>query len=265
MTEDLSHYNSEGTKLRKAQLRMLEILVEVDAICTRHNIPYWLAYGSCLGAVRHGGFIPWDDDLDIALMKSDYKKLMLLLQKELPQHLVAQDPKLTKRFHYNYGKVRDRNSRVKTNLWSIEEVGISIDIFPMQQTFSKKGKHFVDYFYRRSYKRVRRQTDSKLQYAIGLICFPFAYLLKSFYCFFSAILPKKYLVPICGAPCDYYTKIEDTIPVKPIVFEQHTFQGPANPDAYLKSIYGDYMKIPPKDKRLVHAIEDFIFYDSKTF
>ena len=69
MEEDFSKYNGEGTMLRKAQLRMLDILVEVDKVCKRHNIPYWVDYGTLLGAVRHGGFIPWDDDLDISMME----------------------------------------------------------------------------------------------------------------------------------------------------------------------------------------------------
>ena len=58
--EDYSKYNGEGTQLRKAQLCMLNILVEIDKICRKHNIPYWLDSGTLLGAVRHGGFIPWD-------------------------------------------------------------------------------------------------------------------------------------------------------------------------------------------------------------
>ena len=75
MIEDFSVYNGENTELRKAQMRMLEILVHVSAICDTHAISYWIDYGTLLGAVRHKGFIPWDDDLDISVLKKDYKKL----------------------------------------------------------------------------------------------------------------------------------------------------------------------------------------------
>ena len=75
-SEEFSKYNGEGTPLRMAQLRMLAILVEVDKICRKHNITYWLDYGTLLGAVRHKGFIPWDDDVDIAMPRPDYETLL---------------------------------------------------------------------------------------------------------------------------------------------------------------------------------------------
>ena len=90
-SEEFSKYNGEGTPLRMAQLRMLAILVEVDKICRKHNITYWLDYGTLLGAVRHKGFIPWDDDVDICVMRKDYDKLRKYLQQELPEQFVFTD------------------------------------------------------------------------------------------------------------------------------------------------------------------------------
>ena len=89
--EDFAKYNGEGTPLRKAQLCMLNILIEIDRICRKHDIPYWLDSGTLLGAVRHGGFIPWDDDVDIAIMRSDYPRLKEYLTEELPKDLILQD------------------------------------------------------------------------------------------------------------------------------------------------------------------------------
>ena len=74
MNEDFSIYNGEGTLLRQAQLRMLNILLEVDKICRKNNLSYWIDYGTLLGAVRHKGYIPWDDDIDISMPSDDYKK-----------------------------------------------------------------------------------------------------------------------------------------------------------------------------------------------
>ena len=93
--EDFSKYNPENSTLRQAQLRMLDMLVEVDKICRKHNIPYWIDYGTLLGAVRHKGFIPWDDDIDICVMNEHYDKLRRLLMDELPEQFVCQNaPKI---------------------------------------------------------------------------------------------------------------------------------------------------------------------------
>ena len=71
MEEDFSKYNGEGTMLRKAQLRMVDILVAIDKVCRDNGINYWIDYGTLLGAVRHKGFIPWDDDIDICVLTED--------------------------------------------------------------------------------------------------------------------------------------------------------------------------------------------------
>ena len=84
-------YNPDGSLLRRQQLRMLDILSEVDRICKKHDIPYWLSSGTLIGAMRHNGFIPWDDDLDIEMMRKDYLRLMKVLPKELPEWLVLQN------------------------------------------------------------------------------------------------------------------------------------------------------------------------------
>ena len=69
-----ARFNPPGSALRQAQLKMLDILVEVDRICRRNNISYWLSSGTLIGAARHGGFIPWDDDIDIEMLLPDYKR-----------------------------------------------------------------------------------------------------------------------------------------------------------------------------------------------
>ena len=69
-------FNPEGSMLRRQQQRMLDILLYVDKVCRENDIRYWLSSGTLLGAVRHGGFIPWDDDLDIEMLKEDYEKFM---------------------------------------------------------------------------------------------------------------------------------------------------------------------------------------------
>ena len=83
-------YSPEGSLLRRQQERMLEILCEIDRICKKHGIRYWLSSGTLIGAARHGGFIPWDDDLDIEMMREDYDRLMMVFPGELPATMALQ-------------------------------------------------------------------------------------------------------------------------------------------------------------------------------
>ena len=126
-------YNPEGSILRRHQMRMLEMLETIDAICKKHHIPYWLSSGTLLGAARHKGFIPWDDDLDIELLRKDYLKLMEILPQELPDNLVLQNNETDPNYIFIFAKVRDRNSYMEeygSYDRIFKERGIYIDIFP---------------------------------------------------------------------------------------------------------------------------------------
>jgi lipopolysaccharide cholinephosphotransferase len=256
MQEDFSKYNGEGTVLRKAQMRMVEILVEVDKICRKHNITYWLDGGTCLGAVRHGGFIPWDDDLDIALLRKDYLRLCKILKKELPDNLIFQDETTDKNYPLKFAKVRDKNSCFEDMEMSrkIKENGIYIDIFPIERG-TRKLKNTIDFFYGRAFRRLRHQLGGKSEYIISLFMYPFACVWVWLARTFNFMIPKDLLIYGYGVPNfnKYQLHKKDFIPVKPIIFENHSFPAPANTDAYLKELYGNYMQIPPEEKRRIHA------------
>ena len=85
-----ARFNPEGSPLRRQQLVMLDMVRALDGICKEHGIPYFLYGGTLLGAIRHNGFIPWDDDLDVAMLRSDYQRLVKVLPDELPEHIVLQ-------------------------------------------------------------------------------------------------------------------------------------------------------------------------------
>ena len=75
-------FNPDGSLLRRQQMRMLEILLEVDKICKKHHIEYWLSSGTLIGAIRHKGFIPWDDDIDINITRENYNKLKTCILRD---------------------------------------------------------------------------------------------------------------------------------------------------------------------------------------
>lgn len=267
MEEDFSKYNGEGTSLRKAQLRMLDILIEVDKICRKHNILYWLDFGTLLGAIRHKGFIPWDDDLDIAVLEKDYKKLKKILEEELPIKYVFQDWVSEKNLLIKIGKVRDTKSYYK-DYYDKEDLvyqGIFIDIFPKVKIVSLKVRKFIDFFYRRAYRRLHGFNDNLLEKIIAWIMWPFVNLLIFFANNCSTLIrffTKNNYISDTYNSITLYNKhnLNDIFPLKEYIFEGHSFLVPNQWDKYLKEIYGDYMKIPPKEKRIAHSTE-IIFLD----
>jgi lipopolysaccharide cholinephosphotransferase len=257
MLEDFSIYNGDKTTLRKAQLRMLEILVCVSSICEKNQIPYWIDYGTLLGAVRHKGFIPWDDDLDISILKKDYKRFSLLLKKELPEGFVFQDWKNEKKLTFKAAKIRDTNSYYDDGLTKKGEMthqGIFIDVFPVEFVPSVKVKIFIDYFFGRAFRRFRGINSSKFEFYIALIIWPFVSFLVFSSRLFALIMSSKLLTNTYGGlNLPAYHESKDIFPLKKITFEGIEFNCPNNWDKFLTSIYGDYMRIPPKEKRQIHA------------
>lgn len=130
------------TKLRQLQLTQLEILKIVDSICRKHDIPYSLYAGSLLGAARHQGFIPWDDDLDICMARSDYNRFLNIWPKEAPEGYILQNKENSPEFTQSFTKIRKDNT---TFLQDVNEIGryhtgIFLDIFPLDRAPKEQWK-----------------------------------------------------------------------------------------------------------------------------
>lgn len=260
MAEDLSKYNPDGSTLRKAQLRMLDILKEVDRICRKHNIPYFLESGTLLGAVRHGGFIPWDDDLDITIMKKDYPRLRKYLMDELPDTFVLQDTKSDPNYPMLLAKIRDTKSYFEEGYTDkIKYKGIYIDIFTLEKVSCWKWKQFLDYVYGHSVRSIHNYY-SKKDKMFSTIVFPFAWLAVKMTRAINFFIPTTKYSYEYGRKTYVRYDIKDIFPLKEIQFEDGFFFAPHNHDALLKECYGDYMQIPPKEKRAVHT-NKIEFYD----
>jgi len=264
MTEDLSNYNKEGTILRQAQNRLLEILLEIDRICRKHNIPYFINGGNALGAVRHGGFIPWDDDIDINLKREDYLKLIKIIEKELPNRFVLQNRQNEKYLQMAYSRVVDKDSlcEVEKDKGSyrkhIKHKGLFLDIFFIERG-NKKVKKIVDFFY---YRIIYNLTpaSSKAKRIIANIGFPFLSLFVYIIRKFNFIFNKNNYVFGYGIYFKEEFRLDEIYPVKPITFEGKVVSGPHNIHAYLKRYFGDYMRIPPIEQRKTHA-ERIVVYE----
>jgi len=258
--EDLSAYNPEGSDLRKAQLKMLDILIEVAKICDQNNIPYWLSFGTLLGAVRHRGFIPWDDDLDIEVERKNYKKLLTCLERELPPSMTLQYEGNEKHYCFRYAKVRDRNSFIqeKSSI-DFKEKGIFIDIFYREYStglLKKIAERLLGgailYSKLSTYQDRREKIHQRLINSQRILlseCFTF--LARGI----ALALPfnKLFISLKIGAISTKGIDKKYIFPLTEIYFEGLKFKSPGNPDACLKQIYGNYMKIPSPENRIVHA------------
>lgn len=248
--------------LRDLQMKELSILKEIDRICQKHNIDYWLDGGSCLGAVRHKGFIPWDDDIDIAMRLEDLPRFIEAANQELPENLFVQTRESDPSTRLPITKVRDKNSfyvEFRDDFSRPYQKGIFIDIFP-----------FIKYP-TANVKRMKR-TILAICRSRAILTVQHYYSLRSFVEFFY--FGAKYLFNSLIWKCmclwskrdKYYGNIilnngygivhryDSVFPVSKIEFEGCLFNAPNNPDAYLKDLYHDYMQLPPVDKRIVHSI-----------
>lgn len=257
--EDFTKYNAPGTILRAAQLRMLDILKEIDIICKRHNITYWLDGGTMLGCARHKGFIPWDDDLDIAVLYKDYHRLLKLLQKELPPKYSIMWHGNNKFFPFDFAKVVDSNSYVeqKGGDWT-ERAGLHglwVDIFPMIHG-NRPLRKIAEPLYGRCFRRIHNMESNTRNKVLAYLLFPFALCLVGITKILGVFVSKDKYVNSLGtgaAPAQFSTRHRSwTIPTIDMEFEGHMYPMPCNYDAILTAMYGDYMKIPTEDKRQIH-------------
>src|SRR5690625_1344345 len=176
---DSSNSSTNNILLRRAQLRLLEILKVFDEICKTNNIQYWLIAGTLLGAVRHKGFIPWDDDINVAFCHKDLKKIRKILNKELPDNLALQDTTTDKKYYLpSVIKIRDRNSffPVPTHK-PFKHQGLFIDIIPMEKIPSQRFKRFVFNLNKHPYLRQKEIAfNSKSKNLKGLFLQPLSFI-----------------------------------------------------------------------------------------
>jgi lipopolysaccharide cholinephosphotransferase len=256
--EDLSHYNPEGSVMRKTQMRLLEMLDVLDGICKKHNITYWIVCGTLLGARRHGGFIPWDDDLDVAILQKDYNKLISILKEELPDNLQIQTKETDKNFWYLFLRIRDTKSRFYNKfVRNFEYEGIFLDVFLLEPVPSMGFKKIIDKFLLSEiHFKTAKSLWHKIKYAI-MICFlPIVHLIiKLSRLYYKYISSSKAYTYAYG--CWPYIKynMEYFFPVSEIMFEGKKYPCPHNIDKYLVDNFNsDFMVIPKPADRYSHAL-----------
>lgn len=270
-------------KLRKSQI---EILDEIVRICKKNNIKYFLNYGTLIGTVRHQGYIPWDDDIDIGMTRTDYNKFTTMATKELSDRFELCNYKNEENHLQNFMKIRLKNTMMVEayNEDKIKDQGIWVDIFPYDNlkkpnSFSiKLRKKLFDYI--TTMISIKIDVDyyknSKIKKIIlKIISYLFSvsqlYNIRNHIC---TIDNKEKTNYICSFDdnfklCCNGFEYDKFFPVKMSEFEGKKYAIPKEYDYILKMQYGDYMKIPPKDKQITHnpqilKFEDGTIYDFRT-
>lgn len=258
-------------QLRQLQLIELELLKEVDRICKKCDIHYNIIAGTLLGAVRHGGFIPWDDDADVALLRSEYEKFRKACKTELDKtRFEFQDHRNTRGYRWGYGKLRMKNTLF---LREYQEhmpyfQGVFIDVFPLDyvpDNYVFRSIHnFECFVYRKFFwSEVGRIADKSAfkRFIFTLMSkVPERTLKNSFNRFIKWSDRRKtewvriLTFPTPNKEYGYLRKwYENSADIE---FENVVFPGIEDYKAYLSFKFGNYMELPPEEQRKVHPVSD---------
>ena len=247
----------------------LDILRAVHVFCKNNGINYSLSSGTLIGAIRHKGFIPWDDDIDICLLREDYEKLEAAFPAILEGKYQFFSLKRNKKWNRPWGKIQDSRTILHEDAnYIIDGLGIGIDVFPMDDvpdnhdTFLKWNKKRKVLFLAWSIKQLRWSKERNLlnnvlMLFVRLLLLPFNLRTLAFFV-------DKYIKKTDGKgynkvyeSCDAlkalnYQEKSNFDSYIDVEFEGEQFKAMIGYDNCLRNIYGDYMKLPPKEKQVSH-------------
>lgn len=274
--------------LKEIQARTLEIGKEFKRVCEKHNLRYYMSCGTLLGAVRHKGFIPWDDDMDFYMPRSDYEKLVEIdrldsinrTNEGFDNKFIFKHWDKTQNYIWNFGKLEDTTTTAIESTIAKYNVnyksGLGIDIFILDgggndENASRKhfseitrcgGRRYDKYWQAKASPRnpfpIRQIKQMILDARRQALRFDFimdyfknkSKKLSHVYNFDTSKFIASPFV-LCVYPNSYH-KLEDFMPYIELDFEGTKFRAPNNYDAYLTRLYGDYMTPPPIEKRTGH-------------
>lgn len=252
----------------------LDILKHVDSFCKTNNITYFLCGGSAIGAVRHKGFIPWDDDIDIAMLRDDYDRFIKTYSENDTSVYKLHYFKLDHKVPYPYVKIDNSETVFLEELENDYKMGVNIDLFPVdsvpeslekqKEIFSKYDRLVKIFTVKRLPLKRRRGILKNIVLALSHVMFSFRSfrsLIRSFED--NALKYKDEDSKYCAGIVWGYGRREINLKENwsealYVPFEDMMVPVPKGYDGYLSSVYGDYMKLPPEEKRISH--HHFIAY-----
>lgn len=250
---------------------LVETLAEFDKICRENNLKYSVAGGTLLGAVRHKGFIPWDDDIDVIMLRSDYDKLVDLQYES--DNFVIKNYKYSKDYYYIFSKMMDKRTQLEEFGRAEKDMGVYIDIMPLDYLPDDKNK-WPEIFKKAKFtKNLADKIGSdltfnrsfSLRYAAKLLfkflIFPFRRTILDHVEKFMSKYPNgkfcsNLVYNIYGSKAVFPSNLYDDMIY--LDFENIKAAAFGDYDTYLKILFNNYMKLPPEEERVTH--HNFVAY-----
>ena len=255
-------YFGKSIEIEKIRSIQLDLAEEVKRICNKYDIKYFIIWGTLLGAVRNKGFIPWDDDFDLALFREDYEKFISVAKDELTAPFFLQTALSDELFFLPYARLRNSNTTgiIVDNYSPDYNNGIFIDIYPLDAIPTNTKLRNIKYEARdllcticNNYNYIKKGGKSPLfeKIVVNLLSY------KSICGLFFKIcqIGNKKDNSIVGLAYHkrlsktYKFNSQDAFETVEIEFENRLFSAPKEYQTLLNEVYGDYMKLPPKRKR----------------
>lgn len=267
--------------LARVQPVLLEILEEIDRVCRENHIRYTLYRGTLLGAIRHGGFIPWDDDLDVAMLREDYEKFRKIAPQKLGEKFCFQDWHTDRLYALPFGKVRRRNTvYLEAKSRRLEENGLYVDVYPLdyapeepreQSRLARTLLHLYRLKLMKSgYTPWKEGTQTLwkkrlgyLAYQAGALFVSQEQLIEKYDALVASVPRSGRLYEQSALPHVFYFDSDWHAQTAEFSFCGKSFPGPQAADQVLTTLYGDYMVLPPEDRRENrHQIQELDFGDT---
>lgn len=259
-------------KITPAEVRQIqcEMLSDVADFCEKSGLTYFLAYGTLIGAIRHNGFIPWDDDIDIAMPRPDYDKFIQSYNNRESYNKVI-DFSIDNSYGVSFAKVYDDRTWLNEFKYKKEKFGVYIDVFPIDGVRGRwqmiKARELDKLLHaKKANYRNRSFLKNLTNCVVKLLLLPFS---VSDIINFSHKNARRYpfgTTSQAGNLLETYgvCEIVDTSVFTDTVlhvFEGREFRIPSGYDKWLKNIYGDYMQLPPKDQQTAHHVFEVYWKD----
>lgn len=259
------------TTRKKVWAVEIDLLLQLDRVCKKYGLQYYLMFGSLLGAIRHDGYIPWDDDLDVSMPRRDYEILLKVAPQEFKEPYFFQIPETDPGYYYTFAKIRNSNTSAFSNLFQYQRfnMGLLLDILPVDvcdpldvqenfiniqkltlenSTYMRMSNHHLSELDRQRVRNYQGGVPYETYQQIQRIAMKYEDKRE--------LYDKRIVAVFTGYKCE--KMVFDAVDLSEI--EYHAFEGfsfpiPKGYDRVLRVTYGDYMQFPPIEERGMRHIE----------